>query len=409
MIRKFQEQLWSQIANYKPTDGKPLTMTEKLRSAFFETPRHNYIERFRTMAELFSGPTRSVGDERNLEIIYRNEPLMYVDDQDNILLASSSEPAFIFHLLRALDVQSNQSVVEIGCGTGWLLAMLANITGSNGRVMGVETVPFLASIARNRLRNDATVLTGDGLSVDYGERNFDRVIFTASTFSFPTILFDIVANHGKVILPLQNRGPAEEVHLLERKGDEFRSIKRWVSKFVPLISNRSDFTGSFVPIEGCGVYEKLVGKPISSREFTMGAASDSSDLMVRMLPFSSYLSKVEPNFRALSWGADLGRGGSFQSAVFGSQETTCYLVFNKQESSMTVWHKGKLTSYGTSEAENIFLMHMKKWAGLGYPMGSAFGLTISRNPPLDGSSRIENRNDVYLSWRLPDARNKLSG
>lgn len=403
MISKYQEQLWHQIANYQPTNGKPLAMTDRIRSAFFETPRHNYIERFRTMAELTSGPTRSVSDEQNLELIYRNEPLMYVDDQDNILLASSSEPAFIFHLLRALDVQPNQSVLEIGCGTGWLLAVLSNIAGSNGKVTGVETVPFLASIARDRLRNDATVLTGDGLSVEYDERKFDRVIFTASTFSFPTILFDIVGDHGKIILPLQNRGPAEEVHLLERNGDEFQSIQRWVSKFVPLISNHADYTGSFVPIEGCEIYEKLVSKPISSREFTMGAAPDSNDLMMRMLPFSSYLSKMEPNFRALSWGSDLGRGGSFQSAVFGSKEATCYLVFNEQETSMAVWHNGKLTSYGTSEAEELFLKHMRDWTGLGYPMGSAFGLTVSKKPSHDDSSHVEIRNDVYLSWRPPNA------
>jgi cyclopropane fatty-acyl-phospholipid synthase-like methyltransferase len=51
-------------------------------------------------------------------------------------------------ILAVADVRAGNTVVEIGCGTGPLLASLADAVGAGGRVIGIEPQPVLAGVAR---------------------------------------------------------------------------------------------------------------------------------------------------------------------------------------------------------------------------------------------------------------------
>ncbi|HEX4688504.1 MAG TPA: methyltransferase domain-containing protein [Nocardioides sp.] len=66
---------------------------------------------------------------------------------------TNSQPSTVRAMLRLLDVQPGQKVLDVGCGSGWTTALLAHLTGPSGRVLGVELEPDL---------------------VDFGSANLDR-------------------------------------------------------------------------------------------------------------------------------------------------------------------------------------------------------------------------------------------
>ena len=57
---------------------------------------------------------------------------------------TSSQPRTVEAMLRLLDVRPGQHVLDVGAGSGWTTALLAELTGPSGSVLGVELVPELA-------------------------------------------------------------------------------------------------------------------------------------------------------------------------------------------------------------------------------------------------------------------------
>ncbi|MDK1389526.1 methyltransferase domain-containing protein, partial [Sinorhizobium sp. 8-89] len=246
---------------------------------------------FRLVSEMWDGPTRSRDDDGALPLIYSNQPLMYVGNKGESFQASSSEPAFIMHLLAALDVQPGHRVLEIGCGTGWLLAMMAELSQEPRNVTGIEIIPELVKRAQVNLEKlglgEVAVKLGDGnvLPTDIG--SFDRVMYTASSFTFPTYLFDICQIGGKVVIPLRNRGLAEEVQILERTEQGFQAVAARLCKFVQMTQRfGNDPSGITLSDEALrNNYEHADREPLDIPGGPPGT-----------LAFSSFMSKTRPDF-----------------------------------------------------------------------------------------------------------------
>lgn len=129
--------------------------------------------------------------DRWMSIVYSNRALVtQFDDGETVWpdigyrpTSSASMPSVVAGMLRALDVHSGHSVLEIGTGTGWNAALLAEIVGSEGRVSTVEIDSDVAEQARRNL--DAagyaaveTVVADASVNIG-GSRRFDRIIATA--------------------------------------------------------------------------------------------------------------------------------------------------------------------------------------------------------------------------------------
>ncbi|MFC5752103.1 methyltransferase domain-containing protein [Actinomadura rugatobispora] len=117
--------------------------------------------------------------------------------------SSSSAPSVMRHMINALDVEPGMRVLEIGTGTGYNAAMLAEIA-SAVNVTTVEVDAGIADHARQALNAagfPVTVITGDGAAGYPENAPYDRVIVTASVSDVPYAWVVQTAAHGRVLMP----------------------------------------------------------------------------------------------------------------------------------------------------------------------------------------------------------------
>jgi protein-L-isoaspartate O-methyltransferase len=127
-----------------------------------------------------------------LAAVYRNAPIVTQFDDGLVCwpqvgdrpTCSASMPSVVVSMLSALDVRPGQSVLEIGTGTGFNAALLAELVGPTGCVTTVELDPQLHEEGRSRLAAagypQVRCVYGDGTAAVAGPATFDRVIATAS-------------------------------------------------------------------------------------------------------------------------------------------------------------------------------------------------------------------------------------
>jgi protein-L-isoaspartate(D-aspartate) O-methyltransferase len=101
-----------------------------------------------------------------------------------------------------LDLKRDQRVMQVGAGTGYYTAVLAEIVGTNGRVIAVECDGELAARARVNLGPwpQVEVVHGDGCAHDPGEVDV-VIVFAGSTHPAPLWL-DRLAPGGRLLMPL---------------------------------------------------------------------------------------------------------------------------------------------------------------------------------------------------------------
>jgi ribosomal protein L11 methylase PrmA len=139
-------------------------------------------------------PLRRADDpERWLRLCRADDPVVIqVDDGDNdgkgIFPTSSSTALWLMaRMLDLLDVRQEMNVLEVGTGTGYNAALLAEKT-QTGHVTTMELDPAIADHARTVLRKagmPVTVVTGDGTLGHVQRAPYDRVVATAAASTVP--------------------------------------------------------------------------------------------------------------------------------------------------------------------------------------------------------------------------------
>jgi len=395
-VAKLNQNLLGIVGSYQPIYGEAFPISDEMKSAFLATPRHKFVGRFKLVGEHRRRLARTLDDPDALAQIYANQPLMYIGGQGEPFEASSSEPAFIMQLLAALDVGKGSRVLEIGCGTGWLLAMMARLCAEPRNVTGIEIVPELVARAKANLSrvglSGVQVVLGDGnaISAELGGR--DRVIYTASTYAFPEYLFDVCERGGKVVIPLRNRGTTEEVQILQRTETGFISITARVCKFVQMTRRSGeDLSGIKTPGPSLKTaFEKADSEPVE-------IPGDRTGFFM----FSSFLSKTCPEFGAIHLGDDNDYAKS--SGPLGDPLQTGLALLAKDKTSGAVWNRGVLRSFGDSRYRDQFVASLTQWISLGRPIGADFKLTISKETPAKNEAEgrwSETRGGITFTWTL---------
>jgi protein-L-isoaspartate(D-aspartate) O-methyltransferase len=149
-----------------------------------------------------------------------------------------SQPYIVALMTEALALEGHERVLDVGTGSGYQTAILAELARE---VYTVEVLPELAALARQRLADlgcaNVHFRIGDGREGWPEEAPFDGILVAAAPLSVPPRLLDQLDDSGRLVLPV---GPSEEQELTlytrdAREPSGFRVQRLGAVRFVPLI------------------------------------------------------------------------------------------------------------------------------------------------------------------------------
>jgi len=146
-----------------------------------------------------------------------------------------SQPWVQARYLEVLQLTGREKVLEIGTGSGYQTALLAQLADT---VFSVERIPALAAEARLALQavgiTNVTVLVGDGTLGWRPFAPYDAILVAAASPDVPAPLIDQLADGGRLVIPIGDRH-AQVLQLLRKIGDRVETTSLGDVRFVPLL------------------------------------------------------------------------------------------------------------------------------------------------------------------------------
>ncbi len=163
------------------------------------------------------------------ELVYGDHPLPIGFNQ------TISQPYIVALMLQALSLKGDETVLDVGTGSGYQAALLAQLAA---RVVTVERVPALVCEARSRLdalhfRNVRVEIANDALG--YSDlAPYDAIVVSAAAPRVPDALVEQLAFGGKMVIPVGGR-EEQELLLVEKRKRKPKVKRLALCRFVPLI------------------------------------------------------------------------------------------------------------------------------------------------------------------------------
>ncbi|MCS7098858.1 MAG: protein-L-isoaspartate(D-aspartate) O-methyltransferase [Sulfolobales archaeon] len=150
-----------------------------------------------------------------------------------------SAPHMVATMTEKLEPRPGQRVLEVGTGSGYQAAILAEVVGPRGHVWTIERIPQLAEYALNNLRRTkyldrVTVVVGDGSEGYPPAAPYDRVIVTAAAPDIPKPLVDQLEDGGRLVIPVGSRW-IQVLKVVVKEGGRVRVERDIPCVFVPLV------------------------------------------------------------------------------------------------------------------------------------------------------------------------------
>ncbi len=190
---------------------------EKVLKAFLKVPRHRFVP-------------------KEIEYLAYNDSPLSIGEEQTI-----SQPYIVALMMQILELKESDKVLEIGTGSGYQTALLAEIVEE---VYTIERISSLIQRSENLLNNlgyknihykfgDGTLGWKDGIPI---QNEFNKIIVTAAAPDIPESLTSQLAMNGKLIIPTGNR-TVQQLVVITRTEEGYIHTNEGGCTFVPLIGD----------------------------------------------------------------------------------------------------------------------------------------------------------------------------
>lgn len=175
--------------------------------------------------------------KRHLFVPERYRPYAYADGTLDIGLNQTiSQPYIVGYMTEAVDPKPDMKVLEIGTGSGYQAAVLAEI------VKEVYTIEYFDELAGKAARlldslgyKNVKVKAGDGFFGWKENAPFDAIIVTAAPEDVPQPLIDQLREGGRMIIPLGGSGTIQSLVILQKVNGKIERREAMKVRFVPFL------------------------------------------------------------------------------------------------------------------------------------------------------------------------------
>ena len=188
---------------------------ERLLAAMYKVPRHEFVNR-QSWSEAYADHPVAIGEQQ-----------------------TTSQPYMIAAMLQAAAVRPEDRVLEIGAGSGYQTALLAELAN---QVFAVERYPSLAEAAAQTLARlgyrNVKIVAGDGSLGLPEAAPFDAIIVSAAAPRVPPALTEQLAPGGRLVVPVGD-SQQQAVQLVRRDHEGNITVQTLEGcRFVPLIGQQ---------------------------------------------------------------------------------------------------------------------------------------------------------------------------
>lgn len=156
-----------------------------------------------------------------------------------------SQPATVAFMLEKLRPKRGEKILDVGSGSGWTAALLADIIGSEGKVYGLERIKELADFATGNLNKYNLIKNGsvqifctDGYKGLPEFAPFDKILISAAAELVPDELLKQLKIGGRMVLPIGRQHESQAIEVIEKIRENRYNRKSFPGfVFVPLVKD----------------------------------------------------------------------------------------------------------------------------------------------------------------------------
>ncbi len=184
----------------------------------------------RVLGAMLRVPRHEFAPEHYRDQAYEDHPLPIGEGQ------TISQPYIVARMLEAVALSPTHRVLEVGTGSGYVTALLAELAA---QVFSVERHVALADAAGELLGRlgytNVKVLVGDGSRGFAEAKPYDVIVVSAAAAEVPRALLQQLAQDGRMIIPV---GPADsqQLQLIRMENGQPTTVLHDLCRFVPLVS-----------------------------------------------------------------------------------------------------------------------------------------------------------------------------
>jgi protein-L-isoaspartate(D-aspartate) O-methyltransferase len=175
-------------------------------------------------------------DEKNVEI---NAPLSIGFGQ------TISQPLTVAFMIEELQPKVGDKILDVGSGSGWTTALLAQVVKEKGRVYAMEVIPALKDFGKENVakynfikRGVVQFFCADGHKGLPEYAPFDRVLVSAATPEVPQKLLEQLKVGGRLVIPIGRQYEFQDIVVIDKRGEDKFKEKRFPGfVFVPLVKS----------------------------------------------------------------------------------------------------------------------------------------------------------------------------